>query len=206
MELNNDRIFILKRNFFCLLDCSFLELLFKYHYYFWQETMFSKYSENILMMLPSHQLEGIWERQAIWTSPVSLPNELLALIWPHRALKNTRTCTEIRAFQTVSMVTTDQVLEHLTSPLKAAEMDCYNKIQMSYPLSVLTRLTGQTWRSKWALRKNSINNRLIKNNEVHNSSRQRKYDASYFHKQTMNVIFYDVQWPQKVSGLYCLFM
>lgn len=190
--------FHFKTKLFCLLDCSFLELLFKYHYYFWQETMFSKYSEHILMMLSSQQLEGIWERQAIWTSPFSLPNKLLALIWPHRALKNTRTCTEIRAFQPVSMVTTDQVLEHLTSPLKAAEMDCYNKIQMSYPLSVLTRLTGQTWRSWWALKKNSINNRLIKNNAGHNSSRQRKYDASYFHKQTMNDILWCTVTPKRI--------
>lgn len=91
------------------------------------------------------------------------------------------------------MVTKEHVLEHLIYPLNAAEMDCYNKIQMSYPLSVLTRHTDQTWRSRWALRKNSINNRLIKNKEIHNNSRQRKYDASYFHKQTMNVIFYEIQ-------------
>ncbi len=166
VQHEGDSIFILKLNFFCLLACSFLELSFKYHYYFW-----IKYSENILMMLLSHQCEGMWEHQAVLTSAFSLPNELLASIWPHRALKNTRTCTEIRAFQPVSMVTTEQVLEHRTSPLKAAEMDCYNKIRMSYPLSVLTRLTGKTWRSRWALKKNNINNRLIKNNEVHNSSR-----------------------------------
>jgi len=84
------------------------------------------------------------------------------------------------------MVTPDQVLEHLTSPLKAADGLLQSNINVlpfvrSHP-SHRANLEVQVGPEE-----NNRNNRLIKNNEGH------KNNAAFFHKQTMNIMYSDLK-------------